>query len=366
MRIIIQESQFKSLFLENTEDEGFDFKKGFKTAYFNPSSKANADTAIFNKGTNDLKVRKKLLPKSNTMSYNLYKINNMNVNKALKHKMNVKGDNVEYGRRTTSSGYEYDSIEWFLKRSVMYMRYILGNEDVDVITYPQSSSDFNKKVTEMLLSMYPKSEGIKLQPELLVKNVRNITVNVNAARQAGLSDAQISNLQHRLEKWKSDEDIRDVRKKAEEVLHQYLQELIKRQQNGVKGKIPNYIHSLKSQYEDYQNLIGDMRKGMKGKDATLGRNGEIKSWQIKSLEDAERKALQGIFAPNPIYKKIENIVRGKTIVVFDDNISSGATLDDVALELLNLGAKKVIPITIGVIEPTVYRQGERKELPKTS
>jgi hypothetical protein len=127
----------------------------------------------------------------------------------------------------------------------------------------------------------------------------------------------------------------------------------------VKGRVPDYVHNLKSQYEDYNSLISHMRSGRLGKDSTVGKNGVIKDWQIKSLEDTERKALQGIFTPNPIYKKIENIVKGKTIVVFDDNISSGATLDDVALELLNLGAKKVIPITLGVIDPTVYRRSER-------
>ena len=41
-------------------------------------------------------------------------------------------------------------------------------------------------------------------------------------------------------------------------------------------------------------------------------------------------------------------------MVFDDNLSSGATMDEICVALLKLGVKKIIPITLGVIPTTIY------------
>ena len=56
---------------------------------FEPNKDSKADTRIFNDTSKELKVRKVLLPKSNIISYNLYQINNMDVNRALKHKQKM-------------------------------------------------------------------------------------------------------------------------------------------------------------------------------------------------------------------------------------------------------------------------------------
>ena len=57
----------------------------------------------------------------------------------------------------------------------------------------------------------------------------------------------------------------------------------------------------------------------------------------------------------PQYMKFE----GKIIVVFDDNISSGATLDMLCNELKKYNPKMIIPITLGQIPITSYSKSER-------
>ena len=97
-------------------------------------------------------------------------------------------------------------------------------------------------------------------------------------------------------------------------------------------------------------------------------------FEIKNLPDSVRMALKNIY--NPInddtklkisdlwsydkgdshrtkisgkeLKEIEMAkIRQGVIVVFDDNVSGGATLSDVCLQLMNLGAEHIIPITFG-------------------
>ena len=85
------------------------------------------------------------------------------------------------------------------------------------------------------------------------------------------------------------------------------------------------------------------------------------------MDDKVRKAIENLFTLNDKLSKyktstgetiwgkpIEEKIKGKNIVIFDDNISSGATLDDMCLTLLKNGANKVLPITMAIIPPTVY------------
>lgn len=75
-------------------------------------------------------------------------------------------------------------------------------------------------------------------------------------------------------------------------------------------------------------------------------------FQIKKEGNDVRMALQNYFQPN----SDEDIVKAETehintgvnvIVVFDDNISGGATLSDICVQLKKLGAQFIIPITFG-------------------
>ena len=362
--IIITEEQYKKLF-ENFEDEGINFRNGVMS--FRTDKDFNADTSIFD-DNNNIKVRKQLLPKSGVVSYNLYKINNMNVNKGLKHHVDINGNQLQWKQWQTKRGEYADdeqrknntqSIDWFLKRSVMYIRYIIGNRPVDYITYPQSSSDFNSKITNMLINMYPNSEGIKLVPQMLIKNVRGITVNKSFAKSLGLSDEEIADIEKRIAKWRNDEDIRDIRRKID-ALKQETAEILASTEHR-RGRKPGKIASNDEAIANYQNAIKALRKKVKarGVDPTISDNGKTKDWQIKTVDDKIRRALDNIFIINPVYQKLISKLAGKTIVVFDDNISSGATLDEICVALKMFNVAEIIPITLGTIDPTMYKPSER-------
>ena len=358
----LSEGQYKTLYryviCEELNNEGLNFKnvKGStsdKMMSYTPGANSKIDDTIFNKDKT-LRVRKVLLPKSNVMSYNLYDIKNMDVNKALKHGIDTQKRNVIRDDRT---------MEQFINRSVMLIKHIIGNNTVDIITFPQSSSKFNREMTSKLIQMFPKSEGIRLQPELLVKNVRNIFVNVDVARQIGLNDEQIHRIQTKVDKWKRDEDIRDVRRKIETLKDEI--ETMLAQRGNKRGRLPNEITQRKHQIDLYNQDISQLRKGQMGKDPTIDKaTGKVKNWQIKSIDDKERRSIEGIFELNPQYKNIQYKLNGKHIVIFDDNLSSGATLDDVCLALKNLGVASVMPFTLGVIAPTLYNPHERGEYNK--
>lgn len=349
----LTESQYRRLF-ENFNDEGFRTSK-FGQFMFEPNIDRKADTRIFNDNSKELKVRKVLLPKSNVMSYNLYQINSMEVNRALKHKekldktpLNWFSDYADYNDTNYSK-----SIVHFINRSCLYMKRIIGNSPVDYITYPQSSSEFNSLITNKLLSMYPNSQGIKLIPQMLVKNVRGIFVNVEIAKQIGLTNDEIYKLMNRVDKWKKDEDIRDLRREIE-VLKKEVAEIIKNRGRGRPSK--EFLNK-----QDLININKQKIKALKGKgkDPTVDSDGKIKDFQIKSLDDKTRRAIEGLFTINPQYLSLQTKLKGKTIILFDDNISSGATMDDLCLLLQRYGVANIIPITLGTISPTIYKQSER-------
>lgn len=345
MRIIINENQYSKIF-ENIEDEGFDFKDGATTMKFNPSHERNADTSIFKPNTKEFNVKKVMLPKSQVMSYNLYDIRQMNVNRGLKHGENVKGIEMDISD---------PSITNFVRRSALYIKSLLGEKPVDIITYPQSSSSFNQIMTKRLMMLYPNSEGIQLKEGMLVKNVKNIFVNVDAARESGLNDKEIHDLQSRVEGWKQDEDLRDLRNKIQ-VLKQEIYNLTI---NRGRGRPSKDFTDRQSQLKLYNKETAVLRKGRAGRDSTKDKDGNTKDWQIKSIDAKHRRSIEGIFDLNPQYQSIQYKFKGKHIIIFDDNLSSGATLDDVCLALQKLGVASITPFTLGVIPETIYDPKER-------
>ena len=76
----------------------------------------------------------------------------------------------------------------------------------------------------------------------------------------------------------------------------------------------------------------------------------MKSWEIKRLEGRLRKAIKGFMQLNPKYNNYTNKFKGKKIVIFDDNISSGATMDDCCLCLQKIGVNlnDILVLTFGV------------------
>lgn len=73
-------------------------------------------------------------------------------------------------------------------------------------------------------------------------------------------------------------------------------------------------------------------------------------FEIKNLSNPERMGLKNIYNPNTdtemVNKELERI-KGTVFVIFDDNISGGATLGDICYQCKNMGIKNIIPITFG-------------------
>ena len=328
-------------------DEGWSFgSKGRgsdKTFKFTPGKNDTdvTSTEIFN-DDKKFKYHEVLLPKSGVMSYNLYKISDMRISKALKHPQKFK--DVE------KRDIDFDSIDKFMKRTSLYIHSILKNNPVDIITYPQSSSEFNKDMVDYIMKRYSNSQGIKCIPNLMTKNIRNVYVNYTVAKELGLSDDDINRLRHDIENWKEDAKVYELRVQIDQ-LNDYIA-----YHTGKRGRPTNDIKNKKALVKNLEEQIKLLRKGRRGKDKTKTAEGRAKNFEIKSIEDKRRRSLEGLFGINPELNGIQQDLKGKHVVIFDDNISSGATLDDICLELQKHGVASILPITLAIIPKTVYGQ----------
>ena len=348
IELLMEEERENGYYFDLDEcDEGWSFgSKGRgsdRTFKFTPGKNDTdvTSTEIFNEDKK-FKYHEVLLPKSGVMSYNLYKISDMRISKALKHPNKFK----DIEKREI----DFDSIDKFMKRSSLYIYSILKNNPIDIITYPESSSEFNKDMVEYIMDRYKKSPGIKCIPNLMSKNIRNVYVNFTVAKELGLSDADINRLRHDVENWKSDADVYDLRVKIDE-LNDYIA-----YHSGKRGRPTNDIKQKKELVKNLEEQIKILRKGRRGKDKTKTSDGKAKNFEIKSIEDKRRRSLEGLFGINPKLSGIQQDLKGKHIVIFDDNISSGATLDDICLELQKHGVESILPITLAIIPKTVYGQ----------
>jgi hypothetical protein len=71
-------------------------------------------------------------------------------------------------------------------------------------------------------------------------------------------------------------------------------------------------------------------------------------YQIKKIFNDSRMGLKNLFAFDP--KELEvakKQIEGNILVIFDDNVSGGATLSDICAQFLSIGVKYIIPITFG-------------------
>lgn len=348
IELLMEEERENGYYFDLDEcDEGWSFgsrgRGSDKTFKFTPGKNDTdvTSTEIFNEDKK-FKYHEVLLPKSGVMSYNLYKISDMRISKALKHPNKFK----DIEKREI----DFDSIDKFMKRSSLYIYSILKNNPIDIITYPESSSEFNKDMVEYIMERYKKSPGIKCIPNLMSKNIRNVYVNFTVAKELGLSDADINRLRHDVENWKSDADVYDLRIKIDE-LNDYIA-----YHSGKRGRPTNDIKQKKELVKNLEEQIKILRKGRRGKDKTKTSDGKAKNFEIKSIEDKRRRSLEGLFGINPKLSGIQQDLKGKHVVIFDDNISSGATLDDICLELQKYGVASILPITLAIIPKTVYGQ----------
>lgn len=79
---------------------------------------------------------------------------------------------------------------------------------------------------------------------------------------------------------------------------------------------------------------------------------ESQNFEIKNLSNGERMGMRNIYNPNtdPEFVQNEiNEIKGGVLVIFDDNISGGATLADVCYQFKDLGIEYLVPITFGTM-----------------
>ena len=75
---------------------------------------------------------------------------------------------------------------------------------------------------------------------------------------------------------------------------------------------------------------------------------EIIDFQIKKLFNDTRMGLKNLFGFDEKELEIaKKQIEGNILVIFDDNISGGATLSDICAQFMNVGVKHIIPITFG-------------------
>lgn len=362
-------------------DEGFTFSK--KGSGFAAGEHDNniTTTKIF---TDDKKFNyyPQKLEKSGIDSINLYKFGDIRISKLLKHP-----EEFEAGIHTNGKKMKIDedSIDKFFKRSALYIRSIIKelDFDVDIITYPNSSSKFNEILTDYVMSGYRNKDSknfssIKVMPKLFNKSIDTVIINKDRAKELGMTDEEINKLEHQLDSWKKQySKIYPLRLQ----LDQLVDRLISYRAGfvGKKGRRPNDYFTLMKEIEQKKQEIKDAKReiGMKkGKEKFVkyvdpkdiggidveGNGKKIaraRDFEIKALDDKVRKAIENLFTLNDEGydkrgKSLEERIKGKNIIIFDDNISSGATLDDMCLTLLRHGAKSVLPITMAIIPPTVY------------
>lgn len=342
---ILMEEEHENGYDLATLDEGWSFgskgRKGDKTFRFSPGKNDTdiSSTEIFS-DDKKFKYYEVLLPKSGIMSYNLYKISDMRISKALKHPQQFK--DIE------KRDIDFDSIDKFMKRTSLYIKAILKDNPVDIITYPQSSSDFNKDMVNYLMQRYSDSPGIKCIPDLMTKNIRNVYVNYTVAKELGLDDNEINQLRHDIENWQADADVYELRVRIDELNDSIAYAI------GKRGRPTKEVANKKELIKNLEEQIKILRKGRRGKDKTKTADGRAKNFEIKSIEDKRRRSLEGLFGINPKLRGIQQDLKGKHIVIFDDNISSGATLDDICLELQKYDVASILPITLAIIPKTVY------------
>ena len=92
-------------------------------------------------------------------------------------------------------------------------------------------------------------------------------------------------------------------------------------------------------------------------------------FEIKSLRNSERLGLKNIYNVNSDWdeeklQKELNKIKGTILLIFDDNISGGATLSDVCYQCKELGMENIIPITFGKMSESNTMRGLVLNTPK--
>ena len=100
------------------------------------------------------------------------------------------------------------------------------------------------------------------------------------------------------------------------------------------------------------NIItnGNKESVNKSNNTEILRKMDYRNFQIKTTTNDVRMGLKNYFQQNNEYDKCQEEIdkaKGTLIVIFDDNVSGGATLADICYQLSNLGLSSLVPITFG-------------------
>ncbi len=265
---------------------------------------------------------------------------------------------------------------------------------------PQSSSNFNIEITNLLRQYYltHENKNILTVPNSFQKTPENITIDPDALEQnikmdvakyvpSSASEEFQDEIQRRINEiydninlWKIESDIEPVivkLRRGEMWIKEFLskKKLTRKELQSVRT-IQSSIQRLHNElHEKYGDIYRKTKHFRDRRYQNLKSPEEIRPWQIKKIADASRKALSHIFSLTKefdipyeynditgnkvtgVSKFIDRLKRNnKTILIFDDNMSSGATLDDICNTLIESGVNKdnIIVITLGIVPPSIY------------
>ena len=160
-------------------------------------------------------------------------------------------------------------------------------------------------------------------------------------------------LQSKVKKWK---DEYGKRRNILQLKQELENEVQKFKTNRGRGRLPKHITDMQKQIDGYDVAQREL-KG-RGPDPFKGGK-DLKNWQIKGVEDRERRSLENIFSISKDYQEMMYKLKNKDVIIWDDNYSSGATLDDACLTLQKLGVRGLIAMTLGSIPITAYDKRKR-------
>lgn len=145
-------------------------------------------------------------------------------------------------------------------------------------------------------------------------------------------------------------------------------------ESSIKGmhrdKIYSALKGTKSQVEerktaDIWSIVKPYLRGSKVKSIPMHKL-QLQDFQIKNLSNDVRMGMKNYFALNSELAKEEiDKIKGTVFVIFDDNISGGATLSDICLQAKQLGIEYIIPITFGEMQKK-YNLGIGNQVNKPS
>ena len=364
-------------FLKST-NESLYFKLSNKTyGWINDDKDDYMNTSMFKSEDGNRTYRaisnKRILDKSGVISYNLYDIKDFNAAKAIKHNLAYFDTKIELKPDHSITDFKNYTIDYIIR----LLKFL--NIDIDIVLTPHSSSDFNNTITHLLSKEYLKTNGkeLKIIDDAFIKTPKDIEVNKEMLKQAAV--ALIENeYEHKLISIQSKNELINelynnmldyiTMDKLNDLVEPYYTKLTKLKSEYSKldpNKIFNY-----DRIDELDTEITKLEKELKTKypnyTKTIYYSKNQKEWEVKQLPDIARKSLSNIQGfsqsfndrfivtnKNGDIKSDKTILyTGKeTILIFDDNLSSGATVDDICMRLIKNGVNSnhIIVITLGLV-----------------